>query len=110
MIISYVKDLQNRIRVERTTLFGSYARGEALKESDIDLMIISRDFASMPFLKRLEFLERSWRFPRAIEAIGYTPAEFEELKSGLWSLSQAAREGKVVYEAAGSKRTVQPSI
>jgi hypothetical protein len=102
MIASYAQELQKKIKVEKIILFGSHSRGEALRESDIDLMIISQDFARMPFLKRLEFLERSWRFPRPIEAIGYTPVEFEELKNGLWTLSEAAREGKVLYEMAGS--------
>jgi len=46
------------IKVDAIYLFGSYARGEFLRRSDIDLIVISRDFSEIPFLRRLDIINR----------------------------------------------------
>ena len=64
------------IRVERALLFGSYARGEEREGSDIDVLIVSSDFAALNTRERLERLgmaaARLWQ---PIEAIACTPDE-----------------------------------
>lgn len=40
---------KNGIDVSEAYLFGSAARGEADKESDIDVAIVSKDFGGIPF-------------------------------------------------------------
>jgi uncharacterized protein len=65
------------IRPERLLLFGSWARGEQREESDIDLIVISRDFARLGDLRRLETLGiAAGRARVSVEAHGYTPEEF----------------------------------
>ncbi len=69
------------IRVGRAYLFGSYARGDWLKNSDIDLVIVSRSFEKIPFNKRLDIVnEIIWeeRIKPYIEVLPYTPKELEE--------------------------------
>jgi hypothetical protein len=60
-------------------LFGSSLRGEAQEGSDIDLLIVSPDFARMNTRERLELLglaaARIWE---PVEAIGYTPEELSK--------------------------------
>lgn len=45
----YWKALDEIIRVDRMLLFGSYVRGEAHRDSDIDVAILSRDFSGFRF-------------------------------------------------------------
>ena len=47
------------ITVERALLFGSQARGDARKDSDFDLIVISPDFAAMPGWRRWEVLGKA---------------------------------------------------
>ena len=64
------------IRVDRTILFGSHARGEAKDGSDIDVLIVSSDFASLNTRERMERLgTAAARLWQPIEAVACTPAE-----------------------------------
>jgi len=72
-----------RIRPERIALFGSWARGEARTGSDIDLIVVSRDFQGKGLRRRLELLGiAAARALVPIQALGYTPGEFEEPEPG----------------------------
>ncbi|MEM2316049.1 MAG: nucleotidyltransferase domain-containing protein [Candidatus Nezhaarchaeales archaeon] len=46
------------IVVERAYLFGSYVKGSWIKTSDIDLVVVSRDFEGMSFTERLDLINR----------------------------------------------------
>ncbi|MEW5746215.1 MAG: nucleotidyltransferase domain-containing protein [Nitrospirota bacterium] len=59
-------------------LYGSYARGNAREDSDIDVIVISEDFKGMNLRERLELLGlAAGRVFEPIEAIGYTSEELE---------------------------------
>ncbi|MCS7145911.1 MAG: nucleotidyltransferase domain-containing protein [Nitrososphaerota archaeon] len=75
-----VRALSSRVRVERVLIFGSYARGNWLKTSDLDLIIVSKDFEGMRFGERLDLIGRvCWELGLrpSIEALAYTPEELE---------------------------------
>ena len=62
-------------------VFGSRVRGDWLKTSDIDVVIVSEDFRDMSFLERLDLVERvQWEegISPHIEAIPLTPEELRE--------------------------------
>ena len=62
------------VRAERVVLFGSFSHGNAREGSDIDVVIISKDFAPMDFWQRVEVLAEALCDVREpIEAIGMTP-------------------------------------
>lgn len=66
------------IEVERVILFGSYAKGHPREDSDIDLIVVSKDFESMNIRERLEILGvASARIMQPIQAKGYTLQEME---------------------------------
>lgn len=44
---TYHRDLASYITVENVFLFGSYVKGNPTEESDIDCMIISKDFTAV---------------------------------------------------------------
>lgn len=98
MIEDYIARLRQEIRIERVVLFGSRSRNEALVHSDIDLAVVSPDFETMPWVRRLEFLWMRWRYPAPAECFGYTPEEFANPRK-LTFLNEIHR-GKVLYPAA----------
>ena len=65
-------------------LFGSYARGDHLLDSDIDIIVVSEEFRNM------KPSERAWivrsRLPRdlSFDIIALTPEEFEKKKNNIF--------------------------
>ncbi len=71
------------VRPERVILYGSRARAKEKAFSDIDVVVISRDFASMNLRERLEVLGMAAaRILEPVHALGYTPEEFEAFGKG----------------------------
>ncbi len=81
MICRYCEELARAgIRCERVLLFGSQAEGRAHEGSDIDLFVISADWAPYGLRERLEILgAAAARILEPIQARGATP---EEVASG----------------------------
>ena len=66
------------INAEKVILYGSYASGRAGEGSDIDLIVVSSDFADKNVRERLELLGiASARIMEPIQAQGYTPGELD---------------------------------
>ena len=84
-------------RAERVILFGSYARGVATEESDVDLLVVAE--SDLPRHKRSRELYRLIRpHPFAMDIVVYTPQEVCRGSSTPVSfVSQVLREGKPVY-------------
>ena len=74
----YVDAIARRgIRAEAVYLFGSRARSEAGRDSDIDLVVVLRSFRRLGFLRSLALLgEAAAEILEPIQAIPYTPQEF----------------------------------
>ncbi len=51
-IKKYVGVIRDKITIHRIVLFGSYAKGTATVESDIDMAVISSNFGNPPHLTR----------------------------------------------------------
>lgn len=79
------------VRVKEVYLFGSYARGDYLKSSDIDLVVVSDDWENIPFLKRLDIVNKAIWTERLgnVEVIPATTKEVNEKNSVI--LRDAAR-------------------
>lgn len=95
-----VRRIVARFRPEKIILFGSYARGTAGPDSDVDLLVVKPLIGS----KRQEQLD----IRIALHGIGLakdivivTPEELEEYKDLVGTVIRPAlREGKVLYERA----------
>jgi len=74
-------------------LFGSRARGESLKHSDYDFLIVSDKFKRMHPLKRMEEMELLWDEPRQADFICFTQEEFERKKKEIGITRIAVKEG-----------------
>ncbi len=76
---------QMGIRVERVYLYGSQARGDAHAGSDIDLIVVSPDWAGYSLRERLEILGvAAARILEPIQAQGFTPHEIEQAQIPLF--------------------------
>lgn len=79
----YIRELKEMgISVEKVVLFGSYAKGHPREDSDIDLLVVSKDFRDKNLRERLELLGlAAGRVFEPVEAIGYTKEEIEDEKT-----------------------------
>ena len=70
----------------------SRARGDHLKTSDVDLIVVSPDFAGIPFLQRIREISALWESDLALEVLLYTPEEFVRKKEEIGIVAVAVRE------------------
>lgn len=75
--INEITNLAKRIKADAVILFGSRARGDNLKESDIDLLIIGERFRNMNIFNRIITVNNLWTGKYPIELVIFTPNEFE---------------------------------
>lgn len=87
-------------QVLRAIVFGSLARGEGSRRSDIDLIIVQK--TKKPFLDRYEDIlyEITQAVPgRDVDLLIYTPEELVQLSHRRW-IANVLKEGKTIYESA----------
>ena len=89
----YLKKVKKYFEIDKAILFGSRARGDYLLSSDVDLIIVSKDFKNLQFRQRMEELLMFWDEKIDLEVIGYTPEEFEKKKKQIGIVQQALKEG-----------------
>jgi len=96
IIRDYGKALEAEgVKPQKMILFGSYNTGTQHEGSDIDLVVISEDFADRDYWERIDVLAAALvRVFEPIEAIAMTPQEWE---SGESRIVDYARNGEVVY-------------
>lgn len=56
----YIDFVSKKIKIKKVILFGSYAKGNASENSDVDIAIVSPQLGKSPLLEKLELYE--WRF------------------------------------------------
>jgi predicted nucleotidyltransferase len=85
------------IRVEQLILYGSFAYGTPHEGSDIDLIVISDNFAPLGFWERIDVLANAiCEVFEPIEAIAMTRTEWENREYGIVDY---ASKGEVIYAA-----------
>ncbi len=89
----FSKKLKKKLNIKKIILFGSRARGDNLKSSDYDFLIVSEDFEKKPFIFRASELYDYWDEPVDIEPLCYTPKEFKKKKIQLGIVKTAIDEG-----------------
>lgn len=89
-------------RVEKFVLFGSRVRGDHLKTSDLDIILVSKDFEGVNFPERPNLFYEKWEGEPDLDFICYTPGEIEKKRSYKGLVSTALEEGVVVECGPGS--------
>lgn len=99
--ITYLKDLllEKGLNINKIIIFGSYAKGNYRKDSDIDLVVISSDFSGKGIFEKAKMLgDVEWKLIKKylvpFDIITMSPEEFEK---GVSPVSQFAKDGKIVY-------------
>ena len=90
--------IAERFQPEKIILFGSYARGEATENSDIDLLVITD--TDLPKPKRSAPIYSLLRdYPFSKDILVYTSEETEQYRNlPAAIIARALREGIVLYE------------
>ena len=92
IIKNYFKKLK-KINVERVVFFGSRAKGNFHKDSDFDLIVVSKRFENLKQSNRVLLGYKLWKNDFALELLCHTPEEFKERKNGLNIVSKALKIG-----------------
>jgi len=97
-LAAFVRDhlprLRERFAPLRAIAFGSRGRGDALSSSDLDLILVSPRFGSVPFLERPVRVLEALDYPGGLELLCYTPEEFEARRAELGIVRVATTEGR----------------
>ena len=81
-------------------MFGSHTRGDATRDSDLDLLVVTDDKVASPHREsvRLRNAVSDINMPKDILVVPYSRFEVLRQKIGL-IYREADRHGKVVYES-----------
>ncbi len=96
-IDDFIRRLRTSLSVERVILFGSYAKGTAQEDSDIDVAVFSPDFEGLSSWECQEWISKA-SVGRAyrISPIGFPSSAYRNpLKRSF--LREILRTGKVVF-------------
>ena len=104
VLVDITETIVHEVQPQQIILFGSYARGTAGPDSDIDLLIIVEQSFSASRSRR-QMMARLWRLLAHIAApkdlLLYSCDEVEHWRhTQNHIIARALREGKVLYERA----------
>ncbi len=88
---------------ERIVLFGSWARGDAHEQSDVDVLVVEREPFG-PNRSRREEATRIWRclseFRIPTDILVYSVDELDQWKDSSYHVvGRALKEGRILYES-----------
>lgn len=96
-IIKKLKEFKNKLKkefqVNKIIFFGSRASGKPYEDSDIDLIIVSKDFKDKKFRYRSIGFYNYWNLDYPVDFLCYTPEEFNKLKNQITIVREAVKEG-----------------
>jgi len=86
--------------VEKVLIFGSFIKGNLREDSDIDIIVVSKDFRNKSIFERAELtigLDRELvkRLKKPFDIIYYSDEEWEKGNSLI--ISSAKKDGEVIY-------------
>ncbi len=98
LLLKLLKD--RSIRVSKIIVFGSYAKGNHNKNSDIDIIIVSKDFRNKDIFERVDMTtgvnrELVKKTEKPFDIMYYSDTEWEQGDSII--INAAKDEGNVIY-------------
>ena len=98
VIEQFAKRIAERFQPERVVLFGSYARGDATSDSDVDLLVVMRT-DEKPFWQSVKILQ-TVACPFATDLIVRTPDDLQRrMEWGDPFVREIVEHGVTLYES-----------
>jgi len=95
-IRKYIRELEkHRIPIRKAVLFGSYAKGLAKPESDIDVALVSEVFSGDRFKDRRRIIPLRRNIDSRIEPLPFTPEDFD---NGGMLAEEIKKNGIVIFQ------------
>ena len=80
----FIKNLSKAgIKVNKAFLFGSYAKGKAKKDSDIDVCVISPSFSKDYFAEMVRLRKYALKIDTRIEPVPFLPEDLNDKYNAL---------------------------
>jgi predicted nucleotidyltransferase len=96
LVRKYIGELErNKIPIEKAILFGSYAKGYAKEESDIDVALVSEVFSGDRFEDRRKIIPLRRKIDSRIEPL---PFKTEDFENGGILVEEIKKTGIVVFQ------------
>ncbi len=93
----WINQLGERIPLDGVILFGSRARGDNYKYSDIDLLVVT-NFTNSDYFERMHIILQQPFDGPSIELFCFTPEELlDNLKKGHVTILDCLEEGVIMY-------------
>jgi len=98
-IHSNISNVADKLHAREAWLFGSYARGEASEDSDVDILfVVDNESSHLNIIRLARVLMRGWHVPKDI--LVYRLDEFQDWQKVVGSLCYRVKEeGVQLYEA-----------
>ncbi len=92
-----------RFKPQKVILFGSYARGDATEESDVDLLVVAA--TDLPARERFPAIRSALGdFPAAFDVFWKTPEEYDRWRNVVNHVVYFAEKyGRIVYERRNAR-------
>ncbi len=92
-LLKFKKELSQKVKVKKMYFFGSRATGNAMPDSDFDLLVVSPDFNKKKFRYRSLGFRAYWTLDYPVDFLCYTPEEFDRKKKQIGIVQQTEKEG-----------------
>ena len=92
----YLDTIKTTYNPKGLWFFGSMISGNAKEESDLDLVLVSDKFKGRKFIYRMGNFLKIYDFPKHLDALCYTPDEFEKKKQEIGIVREAIETGEKI--------------
>lgn len=89
----FKKIAEKEIPLDKLIFFGSRVSGKPHKYSDIDLVLVSKNFKNLRFRKRATKMYDYWDLNYPVDFLCYTPEEFNRLRRQITIVKEAVENG-----------------
>lgn len=93
----FKESIAKRFSVEKIILFGSAAKGKLKKDSDVDIIVVSRKYGREDVFKITPKLYGEWhekeRIDYPVDILLFNTKEFNKLKKEVSIVSEALKQG-----------------
>jgi len=92
-LLAFMRRLREDLGASEVYLFGSRVYGVPLKDSDLDMIVVSEKFKERSFIENMELLSRLWNGSFTIEMFPYTPEQIKKYNGRKVIITEALEKG-----------------